>query len=184
MVKRIFNWISTVLLVLFVVLAILLVGVRLLGFTPFNVISGSMTPKYQFGDLVYVKNVSPEKLEKGDVITFVIGDDKVNTHRIDGVDRKERCFFTKGDANESRDGNPVLYENVVGKVCFSIPKLGYLSDYIQTRQGKYVVIMSFCVLGLLFILPELFSKQSNTKPKKKANSVENVEDSEDKEEIS
>lgn len=57
--------------ILCVLLAVLLVGVRVIGFRPYAVLSPSMTPKYGVGDLVYVKAVDPEKIEVGDVLTFV-----------------------------------------------------------------------------------------------------------------
>ncbi len=145
-----------------VVMAVALVGVRVMGYTPFAILSPSMTPKYEVGDLIYVKSKDPVTIEPGEVITFVANEDLlVVTHRVDGVDREARVFFTKGDANESRDGNPVLYENVVGVVAFSLPKLGYVSSYLTSESGRYVGLAVLFFLVLLFILPELF------KPEKK-----------------
>ena len=53
--KKLWNMITTVLVALVVILAILLVGVRVIGLTPYVVLSGSMEPTYHTGSLIYVK---------------------------------------------------------------------------------------------------------------------------------
>ena len=57
--KKIWNLVSTCLVVLIVCFAVFLMGSRLLGYRVFNVISGSMEPTYSVGDLIYVKEVNP-----------------------------------------------------------------------------------------------------------------------------
>ena len=52
--KKIWNIVSTVLVVLMVLCAVFLLGSRLIGYQCFTVISGSMAPKYNVGDLIYV----------------------------------------------------------------------------------------------------------------------------------
>ena len=162
MFKKIFDIITTVLVAAVVVLAILLGGVRLIGFTPYTILSPSMSPKYLPGDLVYVKKTDPEKIEAGDVLTFVANDElTVVTHRVAEVDRESRCFYTKGDANDTRDASPVLYENALGTVRFSIPKLGFLANYLSGTRGKYVAVAVLCVLALIFVIPDLFKPKKN-----------------------
>lgn len=152
----IFTWLVVAVVAL---LAIALVGVRLVGFQPFMVLSPSMTPKYGVGDLVYAKPTEPEAIEVGDVLTFVAGEDgTIVTHRVAEADRENRCFYTKGDANDSRDMSPVAYENVVGVVRFSLPKLGYLSAYLLSSSGRYAAIAAVLVIVLIMVLPELFGK--------------------------
>lgn len=158
--RRIVSAVTTVLLVLIVAIAVLLAGVRIFGFTPYAVLSGSMTPVYRIGDLVYVKETDFEDIEIGDVITFVADSNlTVVTHRVTEIDEDNLSFTTKGDANSSEDASPVAYENVLGVVKFSIPKLGYVSNYISTKSGKYVAAAVLVFLILLMILPDLFSKE-------------------------
>ena len=73
-VKKIWNIISTILVGIIVLCAVFLMGSRLLGFQVFNVISGSMEPTYNVGDLIYVKEVNPYDIEVGTPITFVLND--------------------------------------------------------------------------------------------------------------
>lgn len=74
--------ISTVLVVIVVVVALLLVGARLFGLQVYAVLSGSMEPTYHVGSLIYVKDVDPFELESGEVITFMLDENTVATHRI------------------------------------------------------------------------------------------------------
>lgn len=163
--KRIWNAVCTIFLIPIVLLAVALVGVRLVGLTPYTILSGSMTPEYKVGDLVYVQDKPIAEIKAGDVISFVNDEAlRVVTHRVAQVDEENRCFRTKGDANENIDGKAVLFENVLGVVVFSIPKLGYLSSYVTSPAGRYVAIATVLVLVLvLFILPELLK----TEPPKK-----------------
>ena len=157
--KRIWNSITTLLVVLMVVLAILLVGVRLVGLEPFVILSGSMEPTHHVGALIYVKKVDPAELRPGDVITFLVKDDTVVTHRVvdvipDDQEPGTLWFSTQGDANDTVDASLVHGRNVVGKAIFSIPYLGYVSRYIQNPPGLYVAIGVGAVLLNLAFLPD------------------------------
>lgn len=163
--KKIINGITTVVVVLVVILAVLLVGVRLFGLTPYTILSPSMAPAYQPGDLVYVKSKPAAEIEKGEVLTFVADDQlTVVTHRVDEADRENNCFYTKGDANKDRDGNPVLYQNVLGVVVFSIPKLGYVSTYLTDPANRFMLIAIGAALLLLFLLPDIGRLWKKEKP--------------------
>lgn len=158
--QKMWNIATGVLAGVAVVLAIALVGIRLFGFTPYSILSASMTPRYGVGDLVYVRDTPLEEVLEGDVITFVANEDLVLvTHRVEEIDREEGVLYTKGDANQSRDAAPVRYENVVGVVKFSLPKLGYVSSYLTSKSGRYVGLACLFGLFLLFLLPELFKKE-------------------------
>ena len=161
-VKAVWNTVTWLFVVCFILLAVALAGVRLLGYTPYAVLSPSMTPNYQVGDLVYVDKTEPDQIGDGDVITFVANEDLlVVTHRVVEADRENRWFVTKGDANDTQDSAPVLYENVLGSVRFSLPKLGYVSMYLSTQTGKYVGIATGAGLLLLLLLPELIRPEKS-----------------------
>lgn len=158
-VKKTWNTITWMLVICVAVLAALMAGVRLIGLTPYTVLSGSMEPAYHVGSLIYVEKVSPDDIKVGDPITFVIDDSLVvATHRVMEVDTEKRCFITKGDANESTDGSPVLYENLVGKALFTIPHLGYFSNWLVNPPGLYVGISIGVILLILVLLPDFLEK--------------------------
>ncbi|MDY4487692.1 MAG: signal peptidase I [Candidatus Limivicinus sp.] len=158
--KTIWNAVTWVIVAAAVLLAVLLVGARLVGLRTFTVLSGSMEPTYHTGSLIYVKKVDAANLSEGTVITFMLDEDTVATHRIVGVvpDEDEPGvvrYRTKGDANEVEDGSLVHYKNVIGTPVFSIPKLGYVANYIQHPPGTYVTISVGAMVLLLMFLPEL-----------------------------
>ena len=160
--KKILDTITTTLVVLVVVFAVFLMGTRLMGYQVFNVVSGSMEPTYSVGDLLYVKEVDPDGIKVGDPITFVLNEDLVvATHRVIEIDAENRHFYTKGDANDTADAAPVHFNNVVGVPQFSIPLLGYVSDYIQHPPGMYIAIGLGVVLLAVVFLPDLFAKKKN-----------------------
>ena len=197
--RRIWSVITTIVVILIVFLAIALVGVRVIGLTPYTVLSGSMEPTYHVGSLIYVKEVEPSEVEVGDPITFVVNEDLlVATHRVVEIDvqtsRQQTIvdengeamvdaegnpiyeevpldepayyFTTKGDANDAVDGAQVYYKNLLGEPVFTIPYLGYLSSWIQTKKGMIVSINVALILLLLTFLPDLL-RSVDDEPKKK-----------------
>lgn len=167
-IKKIWNWSSGVLVGIVVLLAVALVGVRLIGLEPYVVLSGSMEPTYHVGSLIYVKSVDYRDLKVGDPITYMVSQDTVVTHRIievlvDEEDPNTLRYFTQGDANSVADGTSVHYKNIIGKPVFSIPYLGYVSNYIQNPPGKYIAISGGAILILLVFLPDIFSDEDKKK---------------------
>ena len=171
-IKKIWNVMTSILVGLVVLLAVALVGVRLVGLNPFVVLSGSMEPTYHVGSLIYVKDVDYKELKVGDPITFMISEDTVATHRIievlvDEEDPETIRYFTKGDANDTADGSSVHYKNVIGMPVFTIPYLGYLSNYIQSPPGLYIAIAAGAILIMLVFLPDLFESDEKEGKKEK-----------------
>ena len=161
--KRIINIFTSILVAISVIIAVLLVGVRLVGFQVYTVLSGSMEPTYHTGSLIYVKSVDYRDIKSGNVITFMLDEDTIATHRVvqvipDEEDATVLRYQTKGDANDVVDGSLVHYKNVIGCPVFSIPYMGYLANYIQNPPGTYIVITAGALLLLLVFLPDLFQQ--------------------------
>lgn len=159
--------INTLVVVVMVALAILLVGVRVVGLTPYTVLSGSMEPPYPVGSLIYVRQIDAQDIEVGTPLTFTVsGGAMVATHRvheltvIDG----ETCYITKGDANDMPDP-PVKYGSVIGTPVFSIPFLGYFSSWLQSGAGVIAGIALAAMLLLSLLLSELLpTAEKSTQP--------------------
>lgn len=155
-VKKIWGIVSTVLVVAIVLCAVFLMGSRLFGYQCYTVISGSMEPVYGVGDLIYVKKVDVNTIKVGDPITFVLNENLVvATHRVVRIDYEKQCFYTKGDANQIEDQNPVHFNNVIGVPQFSIPKLGYVSDFVQNPPGLYITIGVGVFIVVMVFLPDM-----------------------------
>ncbi|MBO5783630.1 MAG: signal peptidase I [Clostridia bacterium] len=155
--------ISMALMVLMILLAVLMAGVRIFGVQIYMVLSGSMEPKYPTGSLLYITAADPDKLEEGDVITFRLHGSVTATHRIVEVVTDEATgeekFRTKGDANESTDESLVAKEDVVGRAVFCIPLLGYLAAFIQQPPGLYVAIAAAVLMIVLVFLSDTLQEE-------------------------
>ena len=82
------------------------------------------------------------------------------------LDEPAYYFTTKGDANDAVDGAQVYYKNLLGEPVFTIPYLGYLSSWIQTKKGMIISINVALILLLLTFLPDLL-RSVDDEPKKK-----------------
>ena len=172
-IRKAWNGVSTVLVVLAVLLAILLGGVRLIGLQPYVVLSGSMEPTYPVGSLIYVKQTDSRQIQPGQAMTFLLDENLVATHRVvervpDPEDPETIRYRTKGDANETEDGGLVHYKNVIGIPVFHIPYLGYLANFIQNPPGTYVTIALGAALLLVIFLPDLLFPEKTSDKKRKA----------------
>ncbi len=123
-----------------------------LGLKPFTILSGSMQPFLEKGDMILVKPVEAEKIEAGDVITFRMDEETLVSHGVvdlsldeDGISR----YITKGDANETEDIQPIGEDQLIGKFLLSIPKGGYLAKFTQTPKG--IILFIFLPVALLII---------------------------------
>lgn len=140
----------TVVLIIMVVVAAVTLASSFVGVKLYAVSSPSMRKALSVGDLVVVVPQKFENLKEKDIITFVYNEDlDTATHRVIEKDINNRTFKTKGDNNENADGSPVKYENVVGKVVFSVPILGYALTFLSTFYGKLIL---WTILAMFLIL--------------------------------
>lgn len=143
------------------VLLVAFVGVRLIGLTPYAVLSGSMEPIYPVGSLLYVQDVRPADVEVGDAITFALDSGTLVTHEVYRVDAETQQFFTQGIANINPDGSlvhdaaPVAFDRVVGAPVACIPFLGYLNVFLTGPAGVFAVVAVFGVVIILQIAASL-----------------------------
>lgn len=137
-------------------------AIRLFGFEVYGVLTGSMEPKYPTGSLIYVKKIDTSSLDVGDVISFKLSSSVIATHRIVELVADENNpsviqYRTKGDANDTVDSSLVSKEDIIGKVVFCIPQMGYFMDYIQSPTGVFVTVMVSIGLVLLVFVAEIIT---------------------------
>ncbi|MFQ5887933.1 MAG: signal peptidase I [Candidatus Hydrothermarchaeales archaeon] len=108
------------------------------------VVSNSMVPTFYKGDLVVVKGVDPEKLEKGDIIVYQNPYRNIPiVHRVVDIEDHGgyRYFYTKGDHNLRTDqafgiAPPVREDLIKGRVILIIPKLGWFRVILTEFAGS------------------------------------------------
>jgi len=91
-----------------------------------------MRPAFDAGDVAIVAKVPADAIREGDIIQF--RKEKITVmHRVIEIQETEdtKFFITKGDANNAPDLAPVVPEQVVGKVVFTIPKVGWVGIIIK-----------------------------------------------------
>lgn len=138
MAKKAFNIFQNIEIAIAVVILLLLFFTRLLGYNPYVVKTGSMEPNLPTYSVAYVKSADAKNIRINDIIAFHI-DEAVVTHRVIDINEDEGYFVTKGDANNSKDPMPVIYENCIGIIKFHIPYLGHLIMFVKTLGGKIIL---------------------------------------------
>ncbi|GAA4115371.1 signal peptidase I [Enteractinococcus coprophilus] len=139
---------ATVLVGLLLIVGAVAIVPKLMGGAGLTVLSGSMEPTYSPGDMVV--SVPQESYAIGDVVTFqpVSGDPTLVTHRIiahragdEGV-----SYVTRGDAN-GQDDDPIIEEQVMGKVIYHVPYVGHVSMLFGQHRTMIVVIAALGLFG-------------------------------------
>jgi signal peptidase I len=167
---KIFKIIYSVFIAFIVLVAVLLI-VSILpitgNFKVMTVISGSMEPAIKTGSVVAVKPVADYKI--GDVITFgPYSKTKAPTsHRIYDIKvvNSQPVYITKGDANNAPDTREIKKSDIVGKVLFSLPYLGYAVDFAKKPLGFALIII---VPAAIIVLDEAKKIYGELKKKKTA----------------
>ena len=106
------------------------------------VLSGSMEPAIKTGSVVIIKPV--DRYGIGDVVIFGKDnrDNIPTTHRIVEMHiiSGETRFITKGDANDDLDGREITERDIIGKVLFDVPYVGFILDIARKPLGFAVLI--------------------------------------------
>lgn len=115
-----------------------------LGYSPVIVLSGSMSPTFEAGDMILLRKVDTDELKVGDVICFT-EEETVVTHRIMEIQATEDdgtpVYITKGDANNVEDLVPIFPEQVQGIYTGTrLPGVGNFAYFLQTPQGMLIFI--------------------------------------------
>ena len=123
------GWIVTTI----VAVAVIWFAVGLFPVQPTTVISGSMRPTLNVGDIVIIAKVPASSVEIGDIIQFREAEGVTTVHRVVDIEESggETVFITQGDANGEPDANSVLPDNVVGKAILDIPKIGWAAIAVK-----------------------------------------------------
>ena len=194
-VKKIFRWVFDI--ILFVILGIALIMAynhiqvnikgntytTMLGYSAFEVSTGSMSGTMEIGDAILVKLIDQnETVNKDEIVVYSQGTALV-THRIVEVNGNQ--IVTKGDANNTND-TPIQRNQIVGKVIKVIPNFRMWKEIILTPKVLIPASVALLLLWVFFsydkVKVEVVVKEEPTKTKKKHTKQEEIEEkTEDKE---
>lgn len=147
------------LVVAFGVLALILVAPKVVGGQSLSVLSGSMSPAVDTGDMVVIVPQAAEDIEIGQIVAFndPNGTGDLYQHRVQYVGESGNTIqvVTKGDANVSGEKWQTRPGSEVGRVALVVPKIGLAIGTLT--GGKPVVLAGREVpLGTLLIIIGLF----------------------------
>jgi len=125
------------------------------------VFTGSMEPAVPVGSVAVIKPVDPNTLQKGDIICFKLSGPTSITHRI--INITNEGFITKGDANEDPDTWIVKKENIIGKLIFTIPYVGYLGYFVKTPLGFLILIIIPATLLIILEIRNIIKYRKEAK---------------------
>ena len=130
------------------------------GYSVMTVLSGSMEPTIPQRSLVVLRTVDANTLEVGDIVTYLIPNNRTITHRITEIIENYqgggmRGFRLQGDNNLQEDVEVIWSENVIGEIIYANLLLGQIVFFIQ----EYIIlIVIFIVLfaALVFVIKKFF----------------------------
>lgn len=162
MKEKILKIIGMILLLIVLALSLPFAVPRLMGYQLFEVTSQSMKPDIPKGSLIFVKSIDSDEVFEDDVITFYAdgSKSKVVTHRVMEVNEEEEYFVTKGDANETEDADSVAYDQLIGKVAFTIPNGAAVAGFVYSMAGKVVLGIMIIIVLACWICSDIICKKS------------------------
>lgn len=161
-------------LIVFILGSLILLHLVLLigGFKFYYVKTGSMEPELKQGSLIYVRTYKEKKdfynnVGVGMDISYRTNGGDVVTHRIVSIDEENDKLTTQGIVGDAVVEH-ITYDQVIGRVVYDIPYLGYAVMIIQTWY--FWVILGSCV-AIAFVSIKLVKelKKEDTKDSKPKN---------------
>lgn len=123
---------------------------QLFGFAGSTVVSGSMLPTIQVGDVAITSPLPPDEYVEGQVISFPnpVSPDQLLLHRIYKIE-PDGSFITKGDANEAPDSTPVDPETVIGVGRILVPAIGNV--VVWAAEGRWLLVIQTVLISALVL---------------------------------
>ena len=135
------------------------------GYSVFTIITESMVPKYQVGDMLLSKKIPTNEIKVGDDVVYMgkngTFEGKIVTHQVIKIEKKgsELEFHTKGIANTIED--PVVHEKqIYGVVITKLSILSLLSKLVNNIYGFYFIIfIPFAIMIFLEVIDIIHEKE-------------------------
>ena len=138
------------------------------GTLPLIVLTDSMYPIIESGDLIICHTEEPENIQVGDVIAFfdpASNGSAIVTHRVIEVTQKDgkTAWRTKGDNNNTEDRLSVTEDKLVAVYEGTrIPGAGNVALFMQTTPGLIVCVVCpiLLLVGYDMIRRRLYEKSN------------------------
>lgn len=144
---KIFNVLYNIVAIIIVLVFVFTVGLKITDTKTFAVATPSMEDELHEGDMVFVRDA--EEYLEGDIITAKLSSGGTFTHRIDYIDYENNLVYTKGDSNPQPDPLPTEFEDIIGKVIFSVPALGLIS--LNFDSTAVVLVLAAVLVAIMLV---------------------------------
>jgi signal peptidase len=104
---------------------------------PLTVMSNSMSPYFDVGYIVLVEDIDYDSIKVGDIVEYKNNQNIMIIHRVVQiyVDNGIKKMIFKGDNNENIDSKPVIENQIIGRLKYRIPYVGYPSYLFKRIMG-------------------------------------------------
>lgn len=151
------------------------------------VVSGSMEPEINKGDLLFLRGMDAEHIKEqdsdheGDIIVYDARglwegapEDPIVHRVVDKYYEDGRWYFiTKGDANAKVDKEPVSASRVLGVVCGRVPYVGWVK-IIMSDYGLFIPIL--IILSVPLIISILWDLIRGEEEEEEEDKIETMKD--------
>lgn len=170
---KIIKYLLTTLVVL--ILAVVLIqrfsnnNIKVFGYSIYTIVSESMKPEYDIGDMIFVKSVDKQDIKLNDDIVYMGNidsyDGKIITHRVIRINNNQ--IVTKGINNPIEDP-PIKYDQVYGKVAFKLCILSTFNKLMNNNLLFYIIVfVPFTILIFLDLRDIVLDREEREEEKEK-----------------
>lgn len=153
------NKISNIIIIILSIVIISYIGLLAFGYRVYAVKTASMHPDIKQGSIAIAKKLNAnevfDELNIGSDIVFRTSSGNTLTHRVIMLDEANDRLQTQGIREGSTKDAEISSSNVLGKVSFSIPLIGYL---VMLIQSTYFIILAICGIAI-YVIVSLLIKQ-------------------------
>jgi signal peptidase I len=137
------------------------------GLHPMTVLTGSMRPTIQPGDMVVDQPIPPSQIRVGDIVTFrEPHGTRTITHRVRevGISEGQARVTTRGDANDTVEKWQVPLTGSVGRVVYQVPKIGYPVTWSHTRTGRLALVSVPALVLAIWAMVKIWRSSEEEEP--------------------
>jgi signal peptidase len=164
---RIVSKCFSVLLTVVAVLAVAgLLAARSAGMTPATILSGSMRPTFNVGDMIFISPIRASQMRVGQIVTFARPNraSETLTHRVreirtgGDVPTGMMAITTRGDANEVSEHWTIRADGQVAAFRARIPWVGHITQPLKGAGGPALLVLLVAMYLVQFLLRRIWSK--------------------------
>ncbi len=154
--KKLLSWVTSIIIAAVVLSVIVLHIPQFFGMTPSVISTYNMQPDCSYGSVVFALETEPEQIEYGDIISFYYGNDReILTNKVVDINFNEKYYTVEESSNASENTQKqVPYDDLIGRVKFYMPFIGYVSIALKTMMGKIMLGVVIVLAIISFFIPE------------------------------